>query len=58
LRYFRSPVSADASIIGGLKTSVKMSAVVTVRVTATAYVHGSILWADGGMGAAIRPDAF
>lgn len=25
---------------------------------ATAYVHGSILWADGGMDAAIRPDAF
>lgn len=32
LRCLRSPVSADASIIGGLKTSVKMSAVVTVRV--------------------------
>jgi NAD(P)-dependent dehydrogenase (short-subunit alcohol dehydrogenase family) len=25
---------------------------------ATSYVHGSILWADGGMDAVIRPDAF
>ena len=25
---------------------------------AASYVHGSILWADGGMDAAIRPDAF
>jgi NAD(P)-dependent dehydrogenase (short-subunit alcohol dehydrogenase family) len=25
---------------------------------ATAYVHGSLLWADGGMDAAIRPDLF
>jgi NAD(P)-dependent dehydrogenase (short-subunit alcohol dehydrogenase family) len=25
---------------------------------ATSYVHGSILWDDGGMDAAIRPDAF
>jgi hypothetical protein len=25
---------------------------------AAAYVHGSIVWADGGTDAAIRPDAF
>jgi enoyl-[acyl-carrier-protein] reductase (NADH) len=25
---------------------------------AASYIHGSIVWADGGTDAAIRPDAF
>jgi NAD(P)-dependent dehydrogenase (short-subunit alcohol dehydrogenase family) len=33
-------------------------AIVYLLSDASSYVHGSVLWADGGMDAAIRPDAF
>jgi NAD(P)-dependent dehydrogenase (short-subunit alcohol dehydrogenase family) len=45
--------------LGRIATAEEIAGIIVYLLSdATSYVHGSILWADGGMDAAIRPNAF
>jgi NAD(P)-dependent dehydrogenase (short-subunit alcohol dehydrogenase family) len=45
--------------LGRVATAEEIAGIILYLLSdATSYVHGSIVWADGGMDAAVRPDAF
>jgi NAD(P)-dependent dehydrogenase (short-subunit alcohol dehydrogenase family) len=45
--------------LGRTATAEEIAGIIVYMLSeATSYMHGSIVWADGGMDAAIRPDAF